>query len=274
MVRAFTAGTLLRGRHRLVDLVAHRLRQGVDVIDIGGLNVRIDHALSVCRHMYFGTYETHLINWIARTLRPGDVVIEPGVNRGFVTGHILQAVGATGLVVALEPSHRCFTMLSEDNSGRTFSNLILVHGALGDRVSNAAFCESDRIFTHGYSCLADVARPEDSKEYPIEVYTVDALMARFDIDRLRFLKLDIEGSEPAALRGAENALASRRIDAIMVETDTRHDAPIAAELSREAIAILMHAGYQPHRMTSHGRLCPIHLDAMTDVRTDIMWTQA
>jgi FkbM family methyltransferase len=273
-VRLFTAGTSLRGRHRLVDVLAHRLRQGVDVVNIGGLNVRIDHSLSVCRHMYFGTYEAHLIHWIARNLRPGDTVIEPGVNRGFVTGHILQAVGPTGLVIGLEPSLRCFTMLGEDNPLQTFSNLLLLHGALGDRVSHAAFCESDRIFTHGYSCLAEVARPEDSREYVIEVFTVDALMARFDIERVKFLKLDIEGSEPAALRGAKLALANGRIDAVMVETDTRHDAPVAAELSKEAIALLMHANYRPHRMTNKGRLRPIHLDAMVDLRTDIMWTRA
>jgi FkbM family methyltransferase len=133
--------------------------------------------------MYFGTYETHLIHRIAANLRPGDTVIEPGVNWGFVTGYILQAVRPAGLVIGLEPSLRCFTMLGKDNSLLSFPNLRLLRGALGDRVSHAAFCESDRIFTHGYSCLAEVARPEDSTEYAIEVLTVDALMARFNIER-------------------------------------------------------------------------------------------
>jgi FkbM family methyltransferase len=273
VVRLFTAGTTFRGRHRLVNLVAHRLRRGVEVIEIGGLNVRIDHSLGVCRHMYFGTYETHLIRWIARNLRPGHVAIEPGVNRGFVTGHLLQAVGPTGLVIGLEPSSRCFKMLSEDNALDELTNLKLLHGALGQQEAQAAFCESDRIFSSGYSCLADVGRPRDSREYQIEVHTVDALMARFNVERVHFLKLDIEGSEPAALAGAENALANGSIDAIMVETTLRRDSPGEARLSRKAIAILTTAGYRPHLMTNSGGLRPLELKPETEIRTDIMWTR-
>jgi hypothetical protein len=98
-------------------------------------------------------------------------------------------------------------------------------------------------------------------------------MARFNVERVHFLKLDIEGSEPAALAGAENALANGSIDAIMVETTLRRDNPGESRLSRKAIAILTTAGYRPHLMTNSGGLRPLELKPETEIRTDIMWTR-
>lgn len=60
----------------------------------------------------------------------------------------------------------------------------------------------------------------------VEVATLDSLAAKHCIHHIAFLKLDLEGHEPAALKGAKELLSRRAIDAIAFEfggcnTDSR-----------------------------------------------------
>lgn len=266
----------VRGRHRLVDRIGSSLGSDLDLLEVGPLRIEIRHALSNSRMMYYGIYEPHLTRWIAGNIRAGDQVIEPGVNVGFVSGHLLEAVGPGGLVVGLEPSRRCVGALRENNRACLPSQFRLFNAALAAEDGDALFFESEQIHSHGYGCLEEAGQPENAVRYSIPTRCVDSLMDEFGIGQLRFLKLDVEGSELPALRGASRTLAARRIDHILVETELDGADDRRREVNREIRDLLTSAGFTPHCMSPTGRLTRFDLDAAIAsgqrLRTDLMWT--
>jgi FkbM family methyltransferase len=277
-IRFLTRCIPIRGRHRLVRAISTRLGSDTEVIDFGSLRVAIEHGIETTRHVYYGVYEEHLVNWIAGNLRPGDRVIEPGMNIGFIASQILNAIGPSGLLVSLEPSRRCCASLRSINDLDRLSNFVLLNAALAGSEGTETFYESDRIVSRGFGCLKSAGQPADAIQYHVDVRTVDGLMRTHGIDRLRFLKLDIEGSEVPALEGASGALAAGAIDYVMVETEI--DASVAAqcEVNHRLVGILRGAGFVPYRMLRSGALRPFDMDGALKhtkrIRTDLMWALA
>ena len=81
------------------------------------------------------------------------------------------------------------------------------------------------------------------------------LDGRFPSDRLRLLKIDVEGGEAAVLDGAAVLLAGRRCDALVVELNPEALARAGSAVS-DIVDRLGAAGYAPHRCDPDGRLRP------------------
>lgn len=276
-LRALTTRVPVRGRHRLVQAISDHLGADTEVFNCGSLKVRVDHRLAFSRAVYYGVYEEHLINWIARNLRPGDQVIEPGTNIGFVASQILNAVGPQGLLVSLEPSRTCCAAIGEDNALAQRKDFVLLNAALSRTSGAEMYYESRRIVSRGYGCLESAGQPADAVRYEIDTYSIDDLVVRFQIDRVRFLKLDIEGSELPALEGARHTLAAGKIDFIMVETEIDPASKPQAEVNEKIAAILSQAGFAPYWMNRNGTLASFDMESAargsSRIRTDLLWSR-
>lgn len=278
LLRGLFTALPVRGRHRLVGLLGNRLGDDRELLDVGGLRVEIDHTVSTCRHMYYGIYEEHLVHWIARAIRPGDAVIEPGANIGYITGCLLAALRGSGILLSLEPSRRCIEQLSRNNDLSAIANLRLLNAAIAAHAGTETFWETPLIVSAGYGYLQP-ANWNDSKEgdsYAIATYSVDDLMEQHGIPRLAFLKLDVEGSELPALEGARRGLARKAIDHIMVETYIDADDAHSVNLSNTIFDLLETNGYRAHLMRRNGTLQPAELRAphIRKWRGDVMWAKA
>lgn len=266
----------IRGRHRLVDAVGKWLSEGTELLEIGGLNVRIDHGIRACRFMYYSLYEEHLVHWIQRTIHPGDVILEPGSNIGYITSHLLAQLRGTGKVISLEPSRLCVEQVQQNNDVLP-PNLHLINAAVAATTGYETFWETPRIVSDGYGYL-DTANWNNSTEgnaYQIPTHTVDELMDHFGLSRLAFLKLDVEGSELPALQGARGTLSRGAIDHIMVETYVDTDDPHNVNLINTMFDLLESSGYRAHSMRRNGTIHPVKLRA-THVRKwrgDVMWAK-
>lgn len=67
-----------------------------------------------------------------------------------------------------------------------------------------------------------VARPADARParmYEVDVVSLDALAARFGVDEIAFLKMDVEGAEHALLARSEEWLD--RVEVLMIELHER-----------------------------------------------------
>jgi len=74
-----------------------------------------------------------------------------------------------------------------------------------------------------FSDLGPASRPQAGGAVPVITESIDDFVARKDLERIDFIKMDIEGAEPAALRGAEATI--RRFKprlAICIYHDIRH----------------------------------------------------
>lgn len=139
----------------------------------------------------------HEMQFMRRYLRPGDTVLDVGANIGVYSLLAASLLGPAGRVLAFEPGPEAHRRLTENLQINQLDNVKVHACALGDRVGVVDFlsqCDTtNRIQTSvdaGKSVVSvPVARLDDMVE-------VDCTMG----------KMDIEGAEPIALRGAERLL--------------------------------------------------------------------
>jgi FkbM family methyltransferase len=137
------------------------------------------------------------------TVRPGDVVIDAGANVGAFTRTALNRGAAR--VIAIEPGpenvaafHRNFE--PELASGR----VVLAPKGVWDRVGEMEL----RVSPTNSAADSFVMNPPDSHVIgKIPLTTIDHLVAELDLDKVDFIKMDIEGAEPNAIDGAKGTLA-------------------------------------------------------------------
>ena len=147
-------------------------------------------------------------------------------------------------------------------------NWTLEHSALTDHSGTMTFYDTPRVMTRGFACLEGTYEPKDRIPHQVEVVSLDDYCGRRNIGSIAFLKLDIEGSELKALKGASGMLAKRAIRTILVETTLL---PHTRDLTQEIDDLLRKAGYRSFRALRNGGLVPIDVMAQKELREDILW---
>jgi FkbM family methyltransferase len=176
------------------------------------------------------------------------VAIDVGAHGGQFT-RLLAGLVPHGLVVAVEPSGYARSVLRTALWVRRVGNVVVVAAALGAE-SGAAMLNTPikRRGDMGYGLANIAARrpsPSDAGIFePVAVTTLDALADALDLQRLDFVKADIEGHEAALIAGARRTLA-RFHPALLLECDATFLARAGASLE-ELWRDLVGLGYQPH----------------------------
>ena len=165
------------------------------------------------------TGERQALNYVAGRLTDVShpVIFDVGANVGDYSVACLEAFGAECHVHAFEPAASTFAVLQ----GRLarYPDVTLHKLGLGDRAGTATLRSSGSCSS--IASLVDLDRPvrpfADEFSEEVETETIDSLCERQRIDRIDFLKLDIEGFELAALRGAERMIREGNIRYIQFE---------------------------------------------------------
>lgn len=256
-----------KGRHRLSDKLGLMLApKDIEVMKLNDIYFPVDHQVEFYRYMYYGVYEEHFVNHLKKVVREGDIIIEPGVNVGYVTAVLQGLVGNTGKIYGLEPSITCYNKIT---SYLNCSNIELMNMALSNQDGKAYFVDTARVISRGYSFLSEVGtKNEDDNEYLIDTITVDTLCKNNRIETVRYLKLDVEGAELMAIKGAQRMLTNKKIDYILVETDFHEE---YQDVNSEIAGLLSGYGYRPYFLTAD-RLKPIAFDSLSNIRQDVIWT--
>jgi FkbM family methyltransferase len=158
------------------------------------------------RLCFFGEWEPSITAVFEAKVQPGDVVVDVGANIGFYSVLAAKLVGAAGRVYALEPSASIRRRLDE--------NLKLNHIANVTCYPYAAWYESGRSVlklmdgNRGGSGLGATDNSTLCEE--VEMRRLDDLIPREAWPAIRLMKVDVEGAEMAALRGAEQLLDAAR----------------------------------------------------------------
>ena len=218
--------------------------------------------------MYYGLYEENIFNFLRRYLKPGMVVFDPGANMGYFAAQCIGPLGAEGIVHSFEPSRTANAQMRRMNDLQRFATWKLWDLALTDHTGEHTFYDTPRVMVRGFACLEGTYDPADKITYPVQVTTLDAFCTTQGVDRIDFLKLDIEGSELPALRGAERLLHEGCIGCVMVET-TLVDR--TRELTQKVDDLMRTAGFSSFRATRDGRTTPVEVMEHTTFREDVLW---
>jgi FkbM family methyltransferase len=131
----------------------------------------------------------------------GDVVIDAGAFNGILMSIFALQVGPSGRVLAFEPDaiNQRKTMRNWELNGRP-ANVEIVLAGLWNCETEIEFCERGAL---GSSAFWDGPGGAMVK---IHTKTLDQVVAERKLDRVDFVKMNIEGAEIKALEGARNTI--------------------------------------------------------------------
>jgi FkbM family methyltransferase len=179
-------------------------------------------------------------------LKPGDVVLDGGANIGLFTLIAAASVGRQGRVIACEPSSSTMRLLRANVDRNGFDWVELCEVALAATPGQMRM----RVFTpgSGFSSFAP-ADTTGGVEVDVEVATLDDVASDV-LERLKLVKLDVEGAELRALRGAPEILRRARPDFI-VELEPEHLERQGGSIA-EVQALFDDAGYVGYEISDGG----------------------
>jgi FkbM family methyltransferase len=202
-------GTILRLPLRLIP------RDAVMRIRSGPLRGWRWIAGSAPHGCWLGIYESHVQRLFCERLRPGDVAFDIGANAGFLTLLASKLVGPTGQVHSFEPLPRNLFYLERHIQLNDVRNVVVHSVAIASTTGAAQFGDGEN---------ASQARLSGAGELQVLTASLDDLIANSIVRTPAFIKMDIEGAESEALRGASTLLASTGLTIILsTHGQVQHD---------------------------------------------------
>ena len=165
--------------------------------------------------------EKSVLDFIRTYLTPGDAFVDAGANIGIYTVAASKIVGDSGSVVAIEMMPETFERLRGHVELNDCSNVTLVNRAVHSEAGRFVAATLPAKGRHGKASIIIGAAGSEDRTITVETDTLDNILRPFP--RIRLMKMDLEGAETMAIRGAGEALD--RIEAIIFERwDADHDA--------------------------------------------------
>ena len=185
-----------------------------------GCRIGCDLTEHIQRQIYFlGVFEPVESFLFTRLLKPGDVVADVGANIGQYTLLATTVVGPAGAVHSFEPIPATYAALVANVERNHLTNVTTNPTALWHEPGTVALGRPQGIignlgsFSIGFSDL-----PSGVVEAP--AMTLDDYAERKGLERFDLIKMDIQGAEPFALRGARRLLERSR-PLLLMEVERR-----------------------------------------------------
>lgn len=182
------------------------------------------------------------------------MVFDVGANVGKYTSALLAAADNDALTVcAFEPSAATYGQLVERVQG--FKNVRTFNLALGDvNAKQTLYTDADLSgLASIYKRNLEYRNIKMERTEIVQVCKIDDFCSEQKIDAIHFLKLDVEGHELAALKGAKHMLSHGRIRFIQFEFGGCN---IDSRTYFRDFFELLNGAYTIFRIVKHG-LCPI-----------------
>jgi len=215
-----------------------------------------------------GERDPDVMRFLRSWLRPGGVTLDVGANIGTYAIPLARLVGPGGRVIAFEPNRPTRACLRHNVRLNQANNVLVVSSAVG-----AVSGRQGLVVTADNAGEVHLApRDADHGRADVRVTTLDEEMSRLGIPAVDYIKLDIEGYELAALRGATRIL--RESPRLVVQTEI-----VLAHLQRygftleDLVGFFAGLGYRPYECSAEGIMRPV--DPQTEHREpDWFWARS
>lgn len=178
----------------------------------------------------YGEFSEAEVDLFRLLVRPGDAVFDVGSNIGAHTVFLARAVGPKGAVFAFEPQRLIFQTLCANAALNSLPNVWCFNCAAGDAPGAINVPTLNPWVTNNFGGLG--LHEHNLGGAPVPVMRLDSLQVR----SCRMLKIDVEGMELHALRGA-TGLIERFRPVLYVENDRK-------DRSAELIRFIHSLGYE------------------------------
>ena len=223
-------------------------------------NIHVRNGYAIFQQEKFAFNEEQIEQQLVRRLvRQGMTVFDIGANIGNYSLLFSDLVGAEGKVYSFEPTSTTFNRLQQRTENN--QNIFLFQ--------NAVFSENKLIefneFPDEFSVWNSIGRPQmenpaNSQEYvpivkseTVRAITVDSFCQKNNIDKIDYLKIDVEGAESDVLNGCLNLLAIKAIEFIQFEISQKMLEGMQ-HTAQETFDLLMANGYECHCIEKTGAI--------------------
>jgi FkbM family methyltransferase len=174
--------------------------------------------------------EYHLVQIFEQYIKPDFIIVEGGAHVGIHTIRF-STLANKGLIYSFEASHRNYNLLKNTLEVNNIKNVYLENKAL--------YSKKDTVFINESFAPDQDSITQKNTGLPIESVSIDSL----NLSKVDFIKLDIEGGEADAFKGA-------------IDTIKNHKPIITFEYLKHKnvespIPILLECGYDVFNMEGH-----------------------
>ncbi|MBK1660778.1 FkbM family methyltransferase [Paracraurococcus ruber] len=219
----------------------------------------VPHDVDLTPHLIqTGEWERHVEQALQRLLRPGQRAADIGANIGYHTLTLAAAVGPTGEVHAFEANPALHELLYATIFVNGATPWVRLHrSAVMDRPGSIVLAAQPMHFGSGNvvpaAGMPQQYHAEYSRQVEVPAVTLDAaLPPGLALDLIR---IDIEGSEPSALRGGEAVI--RRSPNLRIVSEWAVGMMAARADVPGFVAWLRELGFGFWRIGGEGRLDPV-----------------
>ena len=180
------------------------------------------------------------VPWLDRIqplIHEQSMIFDVGANMGVVSHWFSQRCEH---VHAFEPHPGNVSTVTSQMKLRNNQNITLHQMALGKEQTEMQLHVKG---FHGHHSLGDVDNSPTVDKIKVQVRTMDDVSRELSIERIHFLKIDVEGFESDVLLGAQTLLGEKKIDYILFELQETLLESIQ-RTSQEVFQILFDSGYQ------------------------------
>lgn len=234
--QALLRGPAFKGRGRIEGLLRSALApRAVDAP--GGVRMVLDPLEWTQVELLAGAPQEPVTAARVRALvEAGDAVIDVGAHVGWLTLQAAKAAGPTGRVVAVDPQpYNCDRLLANARANG-LDTILVVPAAIGSAPGTVTLADQGATDKARLS-LKEPGVNDTSLRFLATVHTVEGVFALAELERVKLLKIDVEGYEAEVLRGAVPVLD--RNDNVIFESLPAH----AESVLPEVFAILETAGF-------------------------------
>lgn len=204
-----------------------------------------------------GSYEQEEVAFVKANLRPGQTFVDLGGNIGFYSILASAIVGTQGKVFTFEPLTINIETIRRSIGENSFATNIHVEQAIvGDRPRNDMAIIYQTLEDGSGNSGGSFIAPVDSnikahlRREPVRQEMLDTFLS--DVTAVDFIKMDIEGAEVLAMRGAKE-IFKKFSPIILSEVHTNQLELVSGANWREYFALMHSYGYKPH-FFSGGRI--------------------
>jgi len=200
------------------------------------------------QNIYFlGEYEKAELKTLGNFLSANSVFIDLGANFGLYTLYASKLVGENGKVISFEPFGENFKSLTRNIEINKLANVLAEKLAVGEKEGTIhLYCDIEEKNLG----MVSANYIENAYHEQVSIVSLDTYFDNKSIDRIDFIKIDIEGFEYPALLGMKNLLVKFH-PTLLIEILNNEE---STEYEEKIFNYLNNLGYKKYFIDDKGNL--------------------
>ncbi len=181
--------------NRILKPIYLRKKRPLETVKVFDFRMKLDPSECVDGGLFFypHLYERREAAFIKKTLKLGDVFIDLGANIGFYSLYASRLVGHSGQVLAIEADADNAQKLRENIQLNQFENIRIAERGISDKKETLLLYKNIKGNNGGHTFLKGIH--EENISISVDCYTFLETLQEYQINKIAFLKIDIEGFE-------------------------------------------------------------------------------